>query len=205
MDDDFQPTPKSQIGKTFIIFLSGLVAGIALTMAGQWGWQKMQQSNNIVIKLPATPSTPTNSPTPVATPIATIPPPPASLPPQLASPPPPASPKPTLSPTPKASPSPVTGQRVSFEAGTSGTTLRDTLSEKQSKRYLLECNAGQRMTLAVQEGSVEVAIIAPDGQKIGTAVAGTDEWLGELPTNGDYIVEIYAPKSSNYSVKVEVL
>ncbi|HCV30685.1 MAG TPA: hypothetical protein DGO89_10990 [Microcoleaceae bacterium UBA9251] len=59
------------------------------------------------------------------------------------------------------------------------------------------------MTLKVQEGQVTAAIIAPNGEKIGTANS-TSQWQGQLPSSGDYSIEISGDNKANYGVKIEV-
>ena len=59
------------------------------------------------------------------------------------------------------------------------------------------------MTLNVPEGTVSATIIAPNGEKIGTANS-TTPWQGQLPSSGDYTIEISGESQANYGVKIEV-
>ena len=181
-----------------------------------------QERANLQIKLPADVPLPESPPTVAAAPAnrrpglppapgtrlpPTIPssPRPTQIPsvsgvPQLASPSPSSSPSPTS--TPAAVETPVT-ERVNFEAGATGTTLSNSLRANISKRYLLECNSGQSMTVKVQEGQVSAAIIAPNGENVGTADS-TGQWQGQLASSGDYTIEISGDRQANYQVKIEV-
>ncbi|HLO50981.1 MAG TPA: hypothetical protein VK211_21370 [Kamptonema sp.] len=213
--------PKTQFWKTCGIFLTGSLVGAVLALGSEVALKQAQLSKNEVeIKLPPTNSTTATIPSP--SPQFTIPPPPnasrqsqpqASQPPT--TPPIPASqpstpslanvPKlPSTSPTPSPSPTLAGTEQVSFEAGATGTTVRDSLQPNQSKRYTFKCSSNQQMTVKIEEGIVSVDVIAPDGAKIGAAV-GALQWQGQLKISGDYTLEVSTPKQSNYAVKIEVL
>ncbi|MEG4500981.1 hypothetical protein QUB05_28185 [Microcoleus sp. F10-C6] len=216
---DPQPARKWQI---LAVFLSGMLVGSVLSLGSLLAWRMYQERANIQIRLPAdvplpqspppVPAAPANRlpgvpPAPgTARPPATAPSPnPTQIPslsgvPQLASPSP--SPSPLPSPSPAAVETPVT-ERVNFQPGATGTTLNSSLRANISKRYLLECNSGQSMTVNVQEGQVSAAIIAPNGEKLGTANS-TSQWEGQLASSGDYTIEISGDRQANYGVRIEV-
>ncbi len=214
------PEPKKTgIWQIVAVFLSGMLVGSVLSLGGLIAWRMYQERVNLQIKLPSDvplPESPSPVPAAPANRLPTIPPapgiaqPPASLPspnptqipslsgvPQLAS--------PSPSPSPSASPAAETAvtERVSFEPGATGVILTNTLPDNKSKRYLVECNSGQSMTLNVQEGTVSAAIIAPNGEKVAT-VNSTTPWQGQLPSSGDYTIEISGDNKANYGVKIEV-
>jgi hypothetical protein len=210
---------KTGVWRVLAVFLSGMLVGSVLSLGSLVAWRMYQERVNLQIKLPSDvplPESPSPVPTAPANRLPTIPPAPltaqspASLPspnptqipslsgvPQLAS--------PSPSPSPSASPAAETAvtERVSFEPGATGVTLTNTLPDNKSKRYLLGCNSGQSMTLNVQEGTVSAAIIAPNGEKVGTANS-TTPWQGQLPSSGDYTIEISGDNKANYGVKIEV-
>ena len=217
------PEPKpARSWQILAVFLSGILVGSVLSLGSLLAWRMYQERANLQIKLPADVPLP-ESPPPVATAPAnrlpglppapgtrlppTIPPSPrpTQIPsvsgiPQLA--PPSPSPLPTPTQTPAAVETPVT-ERVYFEAGATGTTLSNSLRANISRRYLLECNSGQSMTINVQEGQVSAAIIAPNGENLGTADS-TGQWQGQLASSGDYTIEISGDRQANYQVKIEV-
>jgi hypothetical protein len=214
-----EPTRTWQI---LAVFLSGMLVGSVLSLGTLVAWRMYQERGNIQIKLPADVPLP-KSPSPVAAAPAnrlpavppapgTAPPPPTNAPspnptqiPSLSGI--PQLPSPSLSPSPSPSRSPAAEtavtERVSFEAGATGTTLSNTLPANKSKRYLLDCNSGQSMTVNVQEGTVSAAIIAPNGEKVGTANS-TTPWQGQLSSSGDYTIEISGDDRTDYGVKIEV-
>lgn len=214
------PEPKKTgVWRVLAVFLSGMLVGSVFSLGSLVAWRMYQERVNLQIKLPADvplPESPSPVPAAPANRLPTIPPAPgiaqpsASLPspnptqipslsgvPQLAS--------PSPSPSPSASPAAETAvtERVSFEPGATGVILTNTLPDNQSKRYLVECTSGQSMTLNVQEGAVSAAIIAPNGEKVGTANS-TTPWQGQLPSSGDYTIEISGDNKANYGVKIEV-
>jgi hypothetical protein len=219
------PEPKpARSWQILAVFLSGILVGSVLSLGSLLAWRMYQERANLQIKLPADVPLP-ESPPPVAAAPAnrrpglppapgtrlppTIPssPRPTQIPsvsgvPQLASPSPSPLPSPTPTPTPAAVETPVT-ERVYFEAGATGTTLSNSLRANISRRYLLECNSGQNMTINVQEGQVSAAIIAPNGENLGTADS-TGQWQGQLASSGDYTIEISGDRQANYQVKIEV-
>ncbi|WP_341736876.1 hypothetical protein [Microcoleus sp. CAWBG640] len=225
------PTPNPEPKKTGVwqvlaVFLSGMLVGSVLSLGSLLAWRMYQERVNLQIKLPADvplrpspspiPATPANrlpaippAPATPQSPVSTIPSPTPTLTPTLSGVPQLASPSPSASafPSPSVSPSPAAQtdvtERVSFEPGAIGVTLRNTLPDNKSKRYLLECNSGQSMTLKVEEGKVSAAIIAPNGEKVGTANS-TSPWQGQLPSSGDYTIELSGDNKANYGVKIEV-
>ena len=217
------PEPKpARVWPILAVFLSGILVGSVLSLGSLLAWRMYQQRANLQIKLPADVPLPESPPTVAAAPAnrrpglppapgtrvpLTIPPSPrpTQIPslsgvPQQASPSPLPSPTPTL--TPAAVETPVT-ERVYFEPGATGTTLSNSLRANISRRYLLECNSGQSMTINVQEGQVSAAIIAPNGENLGTADS-TGQWQGQLASSGDYTIEISGDRQANYQVKIEV-
>ncbi|MEG5034150.1 hypothetical protein [Microcoleus sp. AT3-D2] len=219
------PDPKpARSWQILAVFLSGMLVGSVLSLGSLLAWRMYQERANLQIKLPADVPLP-ESPPPVATaPVNRRPglppapgtglpapirpsPSPTQIPslsgvPQLASPLPSPLPLPSPSPSPAAVETPVT-ERVYFPAGATGTTLSNSLRANISRRYLLECNSGQSMTINVQEGQVSAAIIAPNGENLGTADS-TGQWQGQLASSGDYTIEISGDRQANYQVKIEV-
>jgi serine/threonine protein kinase len=106
----------------------------------------------------------------------------------------------TASPTPSDS-----KEEVIFKKGTTSETISNSVTTNQKKRYLLKCGRGERMTVQIRQGGINMAIIAPNGQTIGDVVKGAPQWQGQLPSDGDYIIEVSAPNQSDYTINIEVL
>ncbi len=84
-------------------------------------------------------------------------------------------------------------------------TVSGSISPSQLKHYLLDCGQGQKFSVNILQGNVNVAVIAPNGTRLGTAQNGVKFWEGILPSNGDYTVEISAPNDSTYTVSIGIL
>ena len=225
IDDENHPTQLNQTAipepqktgawRVLAVFLSGMLVGSVLSLGSLVAWRMYQERVNLQIKLPADVPIP-ESPSPVsaapANRLPAIPPAPATAQPPASLPSPNPTQIPSLSGVPQLvspSPSPLPAaetavtERVSFEPGATGVTLRNSLPDNKSKRYVLECNSGQSMTVNVPEGTVSAAIIAPNGEKVATANS-TTPWQGQLPSSGDYTIEISGDNKANYGVKIEV-
>jgi cytoskeletal protein RodZ len=176
-NDDEQ---KRSLWKNYSILMGVMVGGAVLILGGQAAWNAIQQnmSKAAVENKPSSTSS-----LPLSTPQA-----PAEV----------------RSQTNSSTPSDST-ERVSFDKDTTGATISDRVTANQKKRYLLNCGSGQRMTVQVRQGSINVTIISPNNQTIGNAVNGVSQWQGKLPNTGDYIIEISAPNQSGYLINIEVL
>lgn len=110
----------------------------------------------------------------------------------------------TSTPTPSVSPQANTAsERVTFDPGATGTTVTGVIKPTEKRQYKLECAAGQQMSIEVEQGTVDINILDPTGKIIGT-IQNSKNWQGELPTNGDYSLEVSAPIEENFTVKVDV-
>jgi serine/threonine protein kinase len=98
---------------------------------------------------------------------------------------------------------PVQTTQVSFDAGTTGSTIRSSGRAGETHRYTLNCGSGQRMTVYPSSGAVQVMIKTPGGGSLGSASAGTP-WHGRLPATGDYAIEVTTTAESSYVMSVEV-
>ncbi len=109
-----------------------------------------------------------------------------------------------LAMSPLSRPSQEETLRVTFARSTSGTTVTGQLSPTQVRRYVLKAKQGQILALKTLEGSVNLAAIAPNGQRIGGSATNSKTWQGRLPDDGDYVIEVTAPKAGNYVLSLEV-
>lgn len=89
-------------------------------------------------------------------------------------------------------------ERVQFAAGTSGATIRDSITGYEVVRYLLGAQAGQLMnvTLNTANTSTYFNILQPS-QPQGPAMAQGElqpqinRFEGPLPESGDYVIEVF--------------
>lgn len=94
--------------------------------------------------------------------------------------------------------------RVAFARGTNGTTVTGSLAPKQIQRYLLKARRGQLVLVKVIQGTVDFQAIAPNGQRLGTNTPALKDWRGQLPMDGDYVIEVSAKQSGDFVLSVEV-
>ena len=175
---------KTKLWKVYGILMGVMVGGAVLILGGQAAWNAIQQNMakaTVENKPPSTNDLPLNTPQ------------------SLAPPPSQSTSQPTSYPTS------VSTDQVSFASGSTGATIRNSITGNQRKRYLLNCGSGQRMTVQIKQGSINVAIKSPNGQTIGSAMNGVSQWQGKLPSSGDYVIEISAPNQSDYVINVEIL
>ncbi|MBD1943018.1 hypothetical protein H6F50_11710, partial [Coleofasciculus sp. FACHB-712] len=52
-------------------------------------------------------------------------------------------------------------------------------------------------------GNVNITVIDPEGQTVGTITDGA-QWQALLPSAGNYKIEVYAPDASVYTVSFDV-
>ncbi|WP_313657381.1 hypothetical protein [Planktothrix agardhii] len=116
------------------------------------------------------------------------------------------SPTPTPTPTPTPSISPQANnatERVKFDPGATGTTVTGMIKPTEKRQYKLECAAGQKMSVDVKEGTVDINILDPNGKNIGT-IKNSKTWQGELPISGDYSIEVSGSKEANFKLNIDV-
>ena len=109
-------------------------------------------------------------------------------------------------------------ERVQFERGTNGVTINGRIEGYEGVNYLLGAKAGQSMVVIMNtdNGANYFNIYAP-GKKPGTDqgmfIGSTqgNRYEGELPADGDYLVQVFLMRSAarrnevaNYTVEVGI-
>lgn len=123
---------------------------------------------------------------------------------------------PALFPTPALSE--IRKERVQFNSGTSGTTLKGTIKGEKIVDYLINAKAGQLMTvsLTTNNGGNSFNIFAP-GKVPGNDAAlfigemNDNRFKGTLPASGDYLIRVALIRSAarrnevaNYQLKITI-
>ncbi len=102
-----------------------------------------------------------------------------------------------------------TSQRVSFAPGATAATVMGSVQGYQTRDYILNARAGQRMTIRLDGNTtfLQVGMIPPNGE----AVIVGSTWSGILPRNGDYILRVGLVRaearrggSGNYTLTVTI-
>jgi serine/threonine-protein kinase len=119
-------------------------------------------------------------------------------------------PPPTVIPQPEPSPEPnpeanVVEQRVQIPPGRTDVQVSGQVNENRIRRYIINAQEGQVLALDLPtvSGPVTLDVRFPGGEPIPDA-SRVLSWQGQLPTSGDYIVEVSSPRPSNYVLKVSV-
>ena len=109
-------------------------------------------------------------------------------------------------------------ERVEFERGTSGATIKGTITGRETMHYMIGAKAGQVMDvkLATKSTSTYFNIFAP-GKIPGEAEAmfigdtSGDHFNGKLPDSGDYLIQVYLYRNAarkgekaSFNLKVEI-
>jgi hypothetical protein len=174
---------KSNLWKAYGILMGLMLAGSALVLGGQAIWSKWQERSNSGLqdsKVTTLPSSSISESTTEPT-------------------------EPTSQPTPVDTQVSVQTEQVSFDPGTSGATLRGSISRGQVRRYLLNCGSGQTMKVSLSQGSIRIVVKSPDNQVLGEMIESNNQWQGSLPMDGDYQVEVSSPNGAEYLMTIEVL
>ncbi len=114
------------------------------------------------------------------------------------------SPSPTFSPTPTPPPEPtIDTQRVRFPPGSNGTLISGQTTPAVIRRYLVNARRGQILSVRVVSGSVTLDIRYPGGRLVEDA-SNVLSWESELPSDGDYMIDVVANQSDQYRVDVNI-
>lgn len=106
--------------------------------------------------------------------------------------------------TPTTRPTQEQTDRITFARGTNGTTVTGSLTPNQIRRYLLRAKRGQLVLVKVIQGQANLQAIAPNGQPIGGTTATVRDWKGQLPMDGDYVIEVSANQPGDFALSFEI-
>ena len=119
-------------------------------------------------------------------------------------------PPPAVTPPPEPGPEPNPGanvveQRVQIPPGRTEVQVTGQVNEDRIRRYIINAQEGQvlALTLPTVSGPVTLDVRFPNGEMIPDA-SRVLSWQGQLPTSGDYIVDVKSARPSNYTLQVSV-
>ena len=102
--------------------------------------------------------------------------------------------------------------RVRFPRGTSNSTVSGTVHKYAYNDYVVGASAGQTIDVRLDKNTTCVfTIFKPDQDNLDTA-AEQDEFTGELPVSGDYVVRVMMMRNdarhkgsvSNYRLTISI-
>ncbi|MBD2113454.1 MULTISPECIES: serine/threonine-protein kinase [Cyanophyceae] len=117
-------------------------------------------------------------------------------------------PQPPVEPEPETEPGPnpdanVVEQRVQIPPGQTSVQVSGQVNEARSRRYIVNAQEGQVLALELPSvsGPVTLDVRFPNGELIPDA-SRVLSWQGQLPSSGDYIVDVSSPRPSNYVLTI---
>ncbi|MEM9948813.1 MAG: serine/threonine-protein kinase [Cyanobacteria bacterium P01_D01_bin.36] len=98
----------------------------------------------------------------------------------------------------------VQSQRISFPTGATSLKVSNNVGPNEIKRYLVNAEEGQILTVTVLEsqGGVTFDVISPSGQMVADA-SNLQLWSGFLPVGGDYSIDVKSGQFSEFVVQIE--
>lgn len=104
-------------------------------------------------------------------------------------------------------------QRVRFARGASSATVRGTVRGFAFRDYIVGAREGQTISVRLNSGNTfaVLTIFTPEGDNLEGATE-TDEFSGELPASGDYVIRVGMMRAdarrrnsiANYSLRISV-
>ncbi|WP_421658348.1 protein kinase domain-containing protein [Leptothermofonsia sp. ETS-13] len=110
------------------------------------------------------------------------------------------------SPDPPIPPDPgprIDTERINFAPGDTGITITERANPNVIRRYLLNARRGQILKVQVNSGAVTLNIRYPDGRIVDDA-SNVLSWESELPSGGDYMIDVIAFQKTRFEMEVTV-
>ncbi len=98
----------------------------------------------------------------------------------------------------------VQSQRVSFPSGADSIRVANNVAPGQVKRYLVNAQEGQILTVRITESQAPVFfdLLLPSGDMVADADS-LQTWQGLLPQGGDYSIDVTADQFSEFTLEIE--
>jgi serine/threonine protein kinase len=97
-------------------------------------------------------------------------------------------------------------QRLRLNPGQTRTVTGNLLAN-ETINYLVNAEAGQTLEATMAREGVLLTVLNPDGEVIDSAAERVQRWQGELPTSGEYTLQlrpVEGLQSSNYEMEVSL-
>ena len=109
-----------------------------------------------------------------------------------------------VEPTPTPTPTPTFDvQTINFNPGETATQVSGQTKPQLLKRYLLNAQEGQLVSVAVEQGSVTLDIRYPDGQLVENA-SKLLNWKAPVPRSGEYQIDVIAIQDQDADFTLDV-
>lgn len=97
-----------------------------------------------------------------------------------------------------------TTSRIQFAPGATGTQLNNTIQSRQHHRYLLNAGSQQTMRISLPQGDIQLLVLGPSGQQLAQLNRQSPNWEGQLPSTGDYGLDVSASQAGPYIINIDV-
>ncbi len=105
-------------------------------------------------------------------------------------------------------------ERIRFDRGTTGTSVRGSIEGFDVVKYLLGARRGQSIEMTLRSGNDNAAfnVAAPrTGRTLFDGMEGGSHWEGRLPADGDYVITVYLTRDAarhredaNYRLRIDI-
>ncbi|HKQ99174.1 MAG TPA: hypothetical protein VJT09_00795 [Pyrinomonadaceae bacterium] len=98
-------------------------------------------------------------------------------------------------------------RRVRFQRGRTTTVIKDAVVRGTRDRYVLRAGRGQTLTVHITslEDNAVFDIYRPAGRRTLEGAQETTDWTGELPRNGDYVIEVGGTRgNATYTLEITI-
>lgn len=97
----------------------------------------------------------------------------------------------------------IQSRRVSFPTGSNSIRVANNVSKGQIKRYIINAQEGQILTVRVLESQRPVAfdVLMPGGELFADA-AGLQSWQSFLPVGGDYSIDVKGDQFAEFTLEI---
>jgi|GEM_PF-2331700 len=97
-----------------------------------------------------------------------------------------------------------TTSRIQFAPGATGTQLNNTIQLQQRQRYLLNAGSQQILRMNIPQGDIQLSLLTPSGQPLAQLNQQSPDWQGQLPSTGDYVLNISALQAGPYVINIDI-
>ncbi|MEO0646399.1 MAG: serine/threonine-protein kinase [Cyanobacteria bacterium J06650_10] len=97
----------------------------------------------------------------------------------------------------------IQSQRVSFPSGSSSINVANNVARGQVKRYIVNAQEGQILTVRVinSDAPVSFDLLLPSGDLLADA-ANLQTWQGFLPQGGDYSIDVVSEQLAEFTLEI---
>ncbi len=97
-------------------------------------------------------------------------------------------------------------KRITFPAGGTSTSIDGTIAPNMIARYVVRALAGQTMTVKLSSvrASIYLRVWSADGEILIPDSADLTNWVGKLPANQDYIIDVWSAANTDAGYQVQI-